>query len=190
MVIPTQPFEKHDPPPVAKEKILCCGWRRDIRDILKQLDKQVAPGSELHMMSDTIPINERNAFLRAAGLDVRRELTNLRIVHFDGNTAMRRSLEALPIAEYDSCMIFADQAMETEMMHSDSHVGPRRFFFFSGIWDEPCSLPETSPRRDRAATRRSSRRCSSSARSSGSSCSARRVSTRRRRGRRTSRRWP
>ena len=80
MVIPTQPFEKHDPPPVAKEKILCCGWRRDIRDILKQLDKQVAPGSELHMMSDTIPINERNAFLRAAGLDVRRELTNLRIV--------------------------------------------------------------------------------------------------------------
>ena len=123
--------EKHDPPPVAKEKILCCGWRRDIRDILKQLDKQVAPGSELHMMSDTIPINERNAFLRAAGLDVRRELTNLRIVHFDGNTAMRRSLEALPIAEYDSCMIFADQAMETEMMHSDSHVGPRRFFFSS-----------------------------------------------------------
>ncbi|KAK7248510.1 monovalent cation:H+ antiporter [Aureococcus anophagefferens] len=122
VVIPTQPFEKHDPPPVAKEKILCCGWRRDIRDILKQLDKQVAPGSELHMMSDTIPINERNAFLRAAGLDVRRELTNLRIVHFDGNTAMRRSLEALPIAEYDSCMIFADQAMETEMMHSDSHV--------------------------------------------------------------------
>ena len=177
VVIPTQPFEKHDPPPVAKEKILCCGWRRDIRDILKQLDKQVAPGSELHMMSDTIPINERNAFLRAAGLDVRRELTNLRIVHFDGNTAMRRSLEALPIAEYDSCMIFADQAMETEMMHSDSHVGTRR-------------LPGTSPRRDRAATRRSSRRCSSSARSSGSSCSARRASTRRRRGRRTSRRWP
>ena len=44
---------------------------------------------------------------------------------------MRRSLEALPIAEYDSCMIFADQAMETEMMHSDSHVGPRRFFFSS-----------------------------------------------------------
>ncbi|KAH8051464.1 hypothetical protein JL721_11121 [Aureococcus anophagefferens] len=125
VVIPTQPFEKHDPPPVAKEKILCCGWRRDIRDILKQLDKQVAPGSELHMMSDTIPINERNAFLRAAGLDVRRELTNLRIVHFDGNTAMRRSLEALPIAEYDSCMIFADQAMETEMMHSDSHAGRR-----------------------------------------------------------------
>jgi hypothetical protein len=177
VVVETGPPPVQDVPPKQKEMILCCGWRRDIRDILKQLDKQVAPGSELHMMSDTIPINERNAFLRAAGLDVRRELTNLRIVHFDGNTAMRRSLEALPIAEYDSCMIFADQAMETEMMHSDSHVGTRR-------------LPGTSPRRDRAATRRSSRRCSSSARSSGSSCSARRASTRRRRGRRTSRRWP
>ena len=104
-------------------------------------------------VEDTIPINERNAFLRAAGLDVRRELTNLRIVHFDGNTAMRRSLEALPIAEYDSCMTFADQAMETEMMHSDSHVRPAAFFLLL----RGC---------DRAATRRSSRRCSSSARSS------------------------
>ncbi|KAH8061957.1 hypothetical protein JL722_3915 [Aureococcus anophagefferens] len=154
VVIPTQPFEKHDPPPVAKEKILCCGWRRDIRDILKQLDKQVAPGSELHMMSDTIPINERNAFLRAAGLDVRRELTNLRIVlcriQIFNSTSMHRPLrrqhghaavlEALPIAEYDSCMIFADQAMETEMMHSDSHAG-RGVFFLPDVGRAMYCLP-------------------------------------------------
>ena len=28
-------------PPQKPEKILCCGWRRDIRDILLVLDRQV-----------------------------------------------------------------------------------------------------------------------------------------------------
>ncbi|KAH8049278.1 hypothetical protein JL720_15667 [Aureococcus anophagefferens] len=111
-----------DVPPKQKEMILCCGWRRDIRDILLQLDKQVARGSELHMMSDTIPLEDRNRYLKDSGLDVDKDMHNLKIVHFMGNTAMRRCLESLPIAEYDSCMILADQSFEAQMMQSDSHV--------------------------------------------------------------------
>ncbi|KAH8076293.1 hypothetical protein JL721_286 [Aureococcus anophagefferens] len=122
VVVETGPPPVQDVPPKQKEMILCCGWRRDIRDILLQLDKQVARGSELHMMSDTIPLEDRNRCLKDSGLDVDKDMHNLKIVHFMGNTAMRRCLESLPIAEYDSCMILADQSFEAQMMQSDSHV--------------------------------------------------------------------
>ncbi|KAH8063841.1 hypothetical protein JL722_3032 [Aureococcus anophagefferens] len=122
VVVETGPPPVQDVPPKQKEMILCCGWRRDIRDILLQLDKQVARGSELHMMSDTIPLEDRNRYLKDSGLDVDKDMHNLKIVHFMGNTAMRRCLESLPIAEYDSCMILADQSFEAQMMQSDSHV--------------------------------------------------------------------
>jgi hypothetical protein len=34
------------------EKILFCGWRRDVRDMMLLLDTMVAPGSQLHMFNE------------------------------------------------------------------------------------------------------------------------------------------
>lgn len=114
-----------EPPPLNDtdkpiEKILFCGWRRDIRDLFQQLDKFVKFGSEVHMMTHCIPLSQRMERLLEDGLDVR-ELKNLVIVHQFGNTSVRRKLEALPMETYTSCMIFADQVFEADTMHADSH---------------------------------------------------------------------
>ena len=59
-----------EPIPVVgdPEKILFCGWRRDVRDMMLLLDTMVAPGSELHMFNekDNGP-GERTAILLEDG---------------------------------------------------------------------------------------------------------------------------
>lgn len=104
-----------------RELMLFCGWRRDVRDIIKHLDRLVEPGSAIHMCTDAVPLHERDVKLNEEGLDVN-ELENLRIEHFHLNTSVRRKLEDLPLEEYTSVMIFPDQAYEEDMMHSDSHA--------------------------------------------------------------------
>lgn len=118
--------EEPGPPPAAspkrqkKEQILFCGWRRDIRDILLQLDSLVAKGTEVYMMTHCVPIESRNEKLLEDGLDVN-DLRNIILVHHFGNTSVRRKLEVLPVEKLSSCMIFADQAFENDALHADSH---------------------------------------------------------------------
>jgi hypothetical protein len=75
-------------------------------DVIDLLNSMVAPGSELHMLNE-IPIEERAELLRQppslfvhgfkftacrdGGLDVS-ELQNLKLVHFEGNSAVKRHL--------------------------------------------------------------------------------------------------
>jgi hypothetical protein len=103
------------------EKILFCGWRRDVRDMLLLLDTMVAPGSELHMFNEKENgPGERTQLLLEDGFDVK-ELKNLKLVHWAGNSAVKRHDEILPLDEYSTVMILADQSRENDMMHSDSH---------------------------------------------------------------------
>merc|ERR1719502_1264094 len=53
-------------------------------------------------------------------MDVR-ELRNLKLVHHFGNTSVRRKLDVLPMEKFTSCMIFADQAFESDTLRADSH---------------------------------------------------------------------
>lgn len=103
-----------------KEKVLFCGWRRDLRDMLIFIDSIVEPGSEVHIMTHFIPITKRTAQLMEEGLDVN-SLKNIKLVHHQGNTSVRKKLEALPFESFASCMIFADQEYEADTMHADSH---------------------------------------------------------------------
>jgi hypothetical protein len=108
------------PPKIpTQERILMCGWRRDIRDMIQLLDAVVQPGTELHMICEE-PINLRNKSLLDSGLDLA-TLKHLRLVHHLGNTAIRRQLEKLPWSSFTSIMILSDQSRETDIMHSDSH---------------------------------------------------------------------
>lgn len=104
----------------TKEKILFCGWRRDVRDILQQLDRIVCRGSEVHIMTHCVPLHLRDTRLMEDGLDLD-TLENLVLVHHHGNTSVRRKLELLPIETYSSCMIFADEAYEQDTLRADSH---------------------------------------------------------------------
>lgn len=124
---PEQPVrvETGKVPPLARplkrpEKVLICGWRRDIRDILILLDKVVVAGSQVHTMTHSVPAELRNDQLLDEGLRVD-SLKNITLVHHFGNTSIRRRLEILPLQEFTSCMIFADQSYEEDSMQADSH---------------------------------------------------------------------
>ncbi|KAL3672182.1 hypothetical protein V7S43_002844 [Phytophthora oleae] len=121
---PPVPIEVGDVPVLpdkipTQERILMCGWRRDIRDMIQLLDAVVQPGTELHMICEE-PIQLRNKSLLDSGLDLK-TLKHLRLVHHLGNTAIRRQLEKLPWSSFTSIMILSDQSRETDIMHSDSH---------------------------------------------------------------------
>ncbi len=107
----------------VKENILMTGWRRDLDDVIVLLDELVSPGSQLHMLSE-LSEEERERRLRDGGLDPECDLKNLQLVHHVGNPAVRRQLKALrnpPLSEFDSVLVLADEALEEDMMHSDSN---------------------------------------------------------------------
>jgi hypothetical protein len=105
---------------VSAEVILMAGWRRDIRDVLLLLDSLVVKGSEVHMLAE-VPLSERKNRLLADGLDPQ-ALENITLVHFCGRTASRKVLQTLPLKDYTSVMILADEANEDDVMSSDSHT--------------------------------------------------------------------
>ncbi|XP_054792064.1 ion channel DMI1-like isoform X1 [Prosopis cineraria] len=105
-------------PPKYPEKILFCGWRRDIDDMIMVLEALLAPGSELWMFNE-VPEKERERKLADGGLAVS-GLLNVKLVHREGNAVIRRHLESLPLETFDSILILADESVEDSVAHSDS----------------------------------------------------------------------
>ncbi|OVA01524.1 CASTOR/POLLUX/SYM8 ion channel [Macleaya cordata] len=105
-------------PPKYPEKILFCGWRRDIDDMIMVLEALLAPGSELWMFNE-VPIKEREKKLTDGGLDIS-GLMNISLVHREGNAVIRRHLESLPLETFDSILILADESVEDSIVQSDS----------------------------------------------------------------------
>ncbi|XP_022733689.1 ion channel CASTOR-like isoform X2 [Durio zibethinus] len=100
------------------QKILLCGWRRDVDDMIVVLDAFLAPGSELWMFNDVLE-NEREKKLIDGGLDINR-LTNITLVNREGNAVIRRHLESLPLESFDSILILADESVEDSAIQADS----------------------------------------------------------------------
>lgn len=111
-------FPRIRDPPKYPEKILFCGWRRDIDDMIMVLEAFLAPGSELWMFNE-VPENKRERKLAAGELDVF-GLENIKLVHREGNAVIRRHLESLPLETFDSILILADESVEDSVAHSDS----------------------------------------------------------------------
>ncbi|OMO92250.1 CASTOR/POLLUX/SYM8 ion channel [Corchorus olitorius] len=74
-------FPKLPEPPKFPEKILFCGWRRDIDDMIMVLEAFLAPGSELWMFNE-VPEKERERKLIDGGLDIS-GLENIKLVHHE-----------------------------------------------------------------------------------------------------------
>ncbi|XP_044945900.1 probable ion channel CASTOR isoform X2 [Hordeum vulgare subsp. vulgare] len=100
------------------QKILLCGMRRDIDDMIVVLDAFLAPGSELWMFND-VPEIDRERKLIDGGLDFSR-LENITLVHREGNAVIRRHLESLPLESFDSILILADESVEDSAIQADS----------------------------------------------------------------------
>ncbi|KAL7157358.1 hypothetical protein ABFS83_02G072800 [Erythranthe nasuta] len=105
-------------PPKFPEKILFCGWRRDIDDMIMVLEALLAPGSELWMFNE-VPEKDRETKLTDGGLDIS-GLVNLKLVHRKGSAVIRRHLENLPLETFDSILILADESVEDSIVQSDS----------------------------------------------------------------------
>ncbi|XP_057816325.2 probable ion channel POLLUX [Cryptomeria japonica] len=105
-------------PPKFPEKILFCGWRRDIDDMIMVLEALLAPDSELWMFNE-VPLEDRENKLFDGGLDLS-GLENITLVHRKGNAVIRRHLESLPLETFDSILILADESLEGSVVHSDS----------------------------------------------------------------------
>lgn len=88
------------------EKVLFCGWRRDMEDLVMVLDEFVRPGSELWIFCD-ISVQEREDRFNEGGLDPVHGLRNLKLKHEIGDTVSRKDLEQLPLETYDSILILA-----------------------------------------------------------------------------------
>jgi hypothetical protein len=114
------PKPSGEPPAMEQEKVLICGWRRDIRDMIHHLDATCAHGSQLHMMTNTVPMKSRSMVLEEEGLNVS-HLKHLDIVHHMGDTSSRRKLAEMPINDYSSIIIFSEQSEENDTIHCDSH---------------------------------------------------------------------
>lgn len=128
-------------PPVRRhegkvEKILFCGWRRDLSDMILQLDEYVEKGSELWLLN-MVPARERASLLLDKGNKEELNLTNLMIYNVEGNPVIRRDLtnisavdnngnltgDKMTLDQFDSILILADAvAMEhgANMMSCDS----------------------------------------------------------------------
>ncbi|KAK5841284.1 Ion channel CASTOR [Gossypium arboreum] len=104
--------------PKLTEKILLCGWRRDMEDMIMVLDAFLAPGSELWMFNEVVE-SERERKLIDGGLDLSR-LVNITLVHREGNAVIRRHLESLPLESFDSILILADESVEDSAIQADS----------------------------------------------------------------------
>ncbi len=99
------------------EKIMFLGWRRDMADLITQLDGYVAKGSELWLLNP-VPVEERNELLRDEGHKSELKLKNLLVYNVVGNPLIRRDLsrivsadndgEKVSLDEFDSILILAD----------------------------------------------------------------------------------
>ncbi|RAL39544.1 unnamed protein product [Cuscuta campestris] len=105
-------------PPKFPERILFCGWRRDIDDMIMVLEALLAPGSELWMFNEVVE-KDRERRLTDGNLDISK-LVNIKLIHREGNAVIRRHLESLPLETFDSILILADASLEDSIVHSDS----------------------------------------------------------------------
>jgi len=118
------------------EKILFCGWRRDMADMIVQLDEYVEKGSELWLFN-MVSAEARATLLKDKGNKEDLELENLTICNAVGNPIIRRDLknvravdddgkatgQIITLDQFDSILILADAvAIENgaNMMSCDS----------------------------------------------------------------------
>ena len=103
------------------ERIMFCGWRRDMADMIMQLDEYVEEGSELWLFN-MVPAKQRATLLQDKGNKEDLNLANLKICNVVGNPVIRRDLtnikavdndgkptgHTITLDKFDSILILAD----------------------------------------------------------------------------------
>jgi ion channel POLLUX/CASTOR len=92
-VVPEGLLNDHEPER-QPERMLFCGWRRDMADMIDELDLDVPPGSELWLFNG-VPMEERAMRLLDKGQKSALRLRNVTVRHVVGNPVIRRQLLSL-----------------------------------------------------------------------------------------------
>merc|ERR1711981_1468726 len=101
-------------------KTMLIGWRRDIQDMVFELDKWVEPGSQLVMCSDQPSVEDRVQELRDNQCVPEEDLKNLTVEFQQQNPIFRRELERCDIPSFDSILVLTETRPGTEGLCSDS----------------------------------------------------------------------
>ena len=109
---------KKDSDDAAPEQVLFIGWRRDLDDMIVQLDEYVAKGSKLVLFSQ-LDVKSRENNMKARGFSPK-SLKNLELIHAIGNSISRRHLHNLLSRRFDSVLILADEHLELDVTKMDS----------------------------------------------------------------------
>ncbi|PKA54947.1 putative ion channel POLLUX [Apostasia shenzhenica] len=120
-LLPSSLIDLHDRSRVIRSFVLISPVSHiQIRKSSLVLEAFLPSGSELWMFND-VPIMERKRKLNDGGLDIS-GLSNITLVHKEGNAVIRRHLESLPLETFDSeqILILADESVEDSVVHSDS----------------------------------------------------------------------
>eukprot|EP00602_Paraphysomonas_sp_CaronLab_P006520 CAMPEP_0185036818 /NCGR_PEP_ID=MMETSP1103-20130426/30347_1 /TAXON_ID=36769 /ORGANISM="Paraphysomonas bandaiensis, Strain Caron Lab Isolate" /LENGTH=717 /DNA_ID=CAMNT_0027574523 /DNA_START=368 /DNA_END=2521 /DNA_ORIENTATION=- len=104
------------------ERMLFVGWRRDIEDMISELDSYVCKGSELTLFNQLDLATRQERLVKGGRRNVQE---NLNLIHICGNPTYRQDLEALPLEEYDSILILADEDFEGDVSHDMMYADTR-----------------------------------------------------------------
>lgn len=85
---------------IYKEKNLVLGWNQKGRTIIKELDKYVGPGSELHIVSE-MGVEEKKIF------DLQSVLINQNVTFESGNIADSSTLSRIDVTSFDNIIILS-----------------------------------------------------------------------------------
>lgn len=98
--VPSAPGSWTPPRPRA-EKVLFCGWRRNLHHMVAELESYVPAGSELTILAQ-VDAEARERLAEEVG-----QAENLHIKHVEGNPLSRKDLTARGIEDFDAVLILA-----------------------------------------------------------------------------------
>lgn len=107
-------------PPRPATKNLLIGWRRDIQDMIFELDDWVVPGSLLTMLSTEPSEEDRRMELEDAQCMVDEDLKNVEVDFQQQNPIFRRELERCDIPSYDAILVLTEEIPGNDGLSCDS----------------------------------------------------------------------
>merc|ERR1711907_783817 len=109
-----------EPPAKPPTKTLLIGWRRDMQDMIFEVDKWVSEGSTLAILAEAPSVEERYEELADADCVPSEHLTNICLEMMVGNPIIRADLVATELHTYDAVLVLTEEREGIPGLSSDS----------------------------------------------------------------------
>merc|ERR1711881_661399 len=111
------PTPEVEEPEKQPQDILLIGFRRDLDDMINEINEWVAPGSKVHLFNDT-PVDERMAILESGGL--KEDLPNITIEHTVGNPIFYKDVVKVSPQTRTATIILTEKVEDRDGLSSES----------------------------------------------------------------------